>query len=169
VSTGNRGEREDQLVAILRERASRTLMFHQAVTDLAGLGPTDMKALDLARNEADLTAGRLAQITGLSTSATTAVLDRLERRGFVERRRDPADRRKVVVVATGRHDSVLGSIFGEVESFTREVLADYDEDQLALLAEFLERLNRGTERLTRQVTARPRINSARVGQRAVRD
>jgi DNA-binding MarR family transcriptional regulator len=156
VSAGNRDEREDQLVAVLRERASRTLMFHQAVTDLAG-------------NEADLTAGRLAQITGLSTSATTAVLDRLERRGFVERRRDPADRRKVVVVATGRHDSELGSIFREVESFTREVLADYDEDQLALLAEFLERLNRGTERLTRQVTARPRMSSAAVGQREVRD
>jgi DNA-binding MarR family transcriptional regulator len=169
LSAGNRGEREDQLVAVLRERASRTLMFHQAVTDLAGLGPTDMKALDLARSEEDLTAGRLAQITGLSTSATTAVLDRLERRGFVERRRDPADRRKVVVVATGRHDSELGSIFREVESFTREVLADYDEDQLALLAEFLERLNRGSERLTRQVTARPRIDSGAVGQRAVRD
>ncbi|MDT7598693.1 MAG: hypothetical protein QOK26_770 [Pseudonocardiales bacterium] len=169
MSAGNRSEREDQLVAVLRERASRTLMFHQAVTDLAGLGPTHMKALDLARNEDDLTAGRLAQITGLSTSATTAVLDRLERRGFVERRRDPTDRRKVVVVATGRHDSELGSIFREVESFTREVLADYDEDQLALLAEFLERLNRGTERLTRQVTARPRLSSAAVGQRPVRD
>jgi len=119
LSAVRRAEREDRLVAVLRERASRTLMFHQAVTELVGLGPTDMKALDLARAEQQLTAGRLAQITGLSTSATTAVLDRLERRGFVERRRDPHDRRKVVVVATGRHDAELGSIFARVEAFTR--------------------------------------------------
>lgn len=75
----------------MREQASRTLMFHQAVADRAGLGPTEMKALDLARSEDRLTAGRLAEVTGLSTSATTSLLDRLERRGFVERRRDPAD------------------------------------------------------------------------------
>lgn len=157
LSAVRRAAREDRLVAVLRERASRTLMFHQAVTELVGLGPTDMKALDLARAEQQLTAGRLAQITGLSTSATTAVLDRLERRGFVERRRDPHDRRKVVVVATGRHDGELGSIFASVEAFTREVMAGYDEDQLALVAEFVERLNEGGEALTRMVTERPRL------------
>jgi DNA-binding MarR family transcriptional regulator len=162
VPAGSRGEREDRLVGVLRERASRTLMFHRAVTDLVGLGPTDMKALDLARSEENLTAGRLAQVTGLSTSATTAVLDRLERRGFVERRRDPHDRRKVVVVATGRHESELRSIFGDVEAFAREVMADYGEDQLALFAEFLDRLNRGSEQLTRQVSALPRIESGPV-------
>jgi len=160
LSAVRRAAREDQLVAVLRERASRTLMFHQAVTELVGLGPTDMKALDLARAEEQLTAGRLAQVTGLSTSATTAVLDRLERRGFVERRRDPNDRRKVVVVATGHYDGELKELFARVEAFTREVMAGYDEDQLALLTEFLERLNRGGEALTRMVSEHPRIQPA---------
>ncbi|WP_051580433.1 MarR family winged helix-turn-helix transcriptional regulator [Pseudonocardia acaciae] len=142
----------DRLVDLMREHAGRTLMFHQAVTERVGLGPTDMKALDLARSESRLTAGRLAQVTGLSTSATTAVLDRLERRGFVERRRDPADRRKVVVVATGRHDEELGGIFATVEADTRALLAEYSEDELALITGFLTRLNSGAERLTRMLT-----------------
>lgn len=153
MSTATRAARVDRLVDVIREHVGRTLMFHQTVTERVGLGPTDMKALDLARSEAHLTAGRLAQVTGLSTSATTAVLDRLERRGFVERRRDPADRRKVVVVATGRHDEELGGIFARVEKQTREVLAEYDDAQLALITDFLTRLNGTAERLTRSLTA----------------
>ena len=143
-----------ELLEAMREQASRTLMFHQAITELVGLGPTDMKALDLARDEEHLTAGRLAQATGLSTSATTAVLDRLERRGFVRRQRDPTDRRKVVVVATGRHAEQLHGIFAALAERVREILADYDADQLALLLQLVQRLNRGAEELTRSVTAR---------------
>jgi DNA-binding MarR family transcriptional regulator len=142
-----------ELLAAMREQASRTLMFHQAVTDLVGLGPTDMKALDLARGEKYLTAGRLAEATGLSTSATTAVLDRLERRGFVRRERDPADRRKVVVVPTGRHDAELEPIFSRIADLTRQALDDYDEDQLALLVGFIQRLNATAQAVTRSITS----------------
>jgi DNA-binding MarR family transcriptional regulator len=142
-----------ELLEAMREQASRTLMFHQAITELVGLGPTDMKALDLARDEEHLTAGRLAQATGLSTSATTAVLDRLERRGFVRRERDPADRRKVVVVPTGRHDAELEPIFSRIADLTRQSLDDYDEDQLALLVGFIQRLNATAQAVTRSITS----------------
>lgn len=67
-----------------------------------------VKCLDLARGEPDLAAGRIAAATGLSASAVTSVLDRLERAGFIERVRDPADRRKVRVRSTGRHEAALG-------------------------------------------------------------
>ncbi len=146
----------DELLAALREQASRTLMFHQAVTEGVGLGPSDIKALDLARTEEGLTAGRLAQITGLSTSATTAVLDRLEQRGFVERRRDPTDRRRVVVVSTRRDEQEVGGIFADLETWVRDLLAGYDDDQLALLIEFTQRLNRESAERTRTLTSSPR-------------
>ncbi len=140
------------LMDALREQASRGLMFHQAVTERLGLGPTDMKALDLARNIPELTAGRLAQVTGLSASATTAVLDRLERRGFVRRRRDPVDRRRIVVEVTGQRNAQVEEIFEALAEHVLGVLAEYDEKQLDLLLGFVSRLNRESAALTRALT-----------------
>ncbi|WP_275408988.1 MarR family winged helix-turn-helix transcriptional regulator [Microbispora amethystogenes] len=100
-----------------------------------------MKCLNLARHETELTAGRLAELTGLSTSAVTALLDRLERGGFVERHRDTADRRKVLVRSTGRHEAVLTEIFGRVATAFASVADAYDDDQLELITGFVLRLN----------------------------
>ena len=100
--------RADLLAAmdqLLRDQASRVLVVHQAIADRFDLGPSDLKAVDLAsRGGPALTAGRIADATGLSNSAVTALLDRLERQGFIERRRDGADRRRVTVVSTGKHE-----------------------------------------------------------------
>lgn len=94
-----------------------------------------------------LTAGRLAEITGLSTSATTAALDRLERRGFIRRVRDDRDRRRVFVLSTGQHETETARLFSPLAAASTEILDYYTDDQLALLADFLERLNAANERL----------------------
>jgi DNA-binding MarR family transcriptional regulator len=65
-----------------RELSARTVLFHQAVADRLGIGITDHKCLDIAHRAAKgqtLTAGRLAEETGLTTGAITGVLDRLEK------------------------------------------------------------------------------------------
>src|SRR6201996_5277661 len=110
----DRDELLAQRARVSREGASRALMLHQAVADRFGLGPSDIKCLDLARDEPDLTAGRIAAVTGLSASAAPPVLDRLERAGLIERVRDTADRRKVRVRSTGRREAALGDVFTEV-------------------------------------------------------
>ncbi|WP_158550763.1 MarR family transcriptional regulator [Geodermatophilus sp. TF02-6] len=114
----------------------------------------------LARHEQALTAGRLAELTGLSTSATTAMLDRLERRGFLERRRDPDDRRKVVVAVTGRHVEELGGIFTELADTVRQVLDGYDDEQLQLLTDFVLRLNALAHERTSSLTGASVVDAA---------
>ncbi|MCD2191848.1 MarR family transcriptional regulator [Actinomycetospora endophytica] len=149
----SRDELLDGLLLGLREQASRTLMFHQAIAERAGLGPTDMKALDLARSEPTLTAGRLAAITGLSTSATTALLDRLERRGFVERRRDPTDRRKVVIVPVpDAGPAETAAVFGDIDTWVRSYLSDQDDRTLEFLVRFVADINTESARLTATIT-----------------
>lgn len=65
-----------------------------------GVNPTDGRCLDIIDNEGPLTAGRLAELSGLTTAAVTSVLDRLERAGYARRVRDDTDRRRVLVELT---------------------------------------------------------------------
>jgi DNA-binding MarR family transcriptional regulator len=146
----SRAELVDRLSELMRRASTYGLLIHQAIADQLGLIPTDLKCLDAARGERRLTAGRLAEITGLSTSATTAALDRLERRGFIRRVRDERDRRRVFVVSTGQHEIETARLFSPLAAATTEIMDDYDEDQLAFLADFLERLNAASERLISQ-------------------
>ena len=61
-----------------------------------GLHPTDVRALwVLAEPDAPRTAGELGVRLDLSSGAATRTVDRLERSGYVERVRDPGDRRRV--------------------------------------------------------------------------
>jgi DNA-binding MarR family transcriptional regulator len=119
-----------EMALVSREAAGRALMLHQAVASRFGLGPSDIKCLDLARDEPDLTAGRIAEATGLSASAVTSVLDRMERAGFIERVRGIEDRRKVFVRSTGRHEAAVGAVFAEVATGFAAVAARFSDEQL---------------------------------------
>jgi DNA-binding MarR family transcriptional regulator len=137
----SRAELTRQLMALVGRVPAAGLLVHQAIAERLGLIPTDLKCLDAARDEPPLTAGKLAEITGLSTSATTAALDRLEGRGYLTRVRDAADRRRVFVVSTGRHETEVARLFAPLAEAGRELLAGYDDAQLAVLADFLTKLS----------------------------
>src|SRR5690349_1487298 len=86
------------LVVLGRELSARTVLFHDAVASRVGLSATESKCLDIAvRSNEPLTAGKLADATGLTTGAITGVLDRLERAGFIRREKDENDRRQVLI------------------------------------------------------------------------
>src|SRR5271154_1800305 len=80
-----------------RRLSCETIMFHQSVADRLGLNVTDHKCLDFLLLHGASTAGELAQRSALTTGAITAVLDRLEKAGYVLREADPTDRRRVIV------------------------------------------------------------------------
>jgi DNA-binding MarR family transcriptional regulator len=136
--------RRDELVSaigeLLRTQSGLALVLHQAVADRFGLNPTDLKCLDRAARESALTAGRIAEVTGMSTSAVTALLDRLERRGFVERYREGTDRRRVFVRSTGRHEAKLAEIYQPLAEATTRILASFDERSLDVVRDVLSQL-----------------------------
>ena len=61
------------------------------------MNPTDLESLDILARHGPMTAGRLAEMTGLTTGAITGLVDRLERRGYARREPHPTDRRSVIV------------------------------------------------------------------------
>src|ERR1700753_1651661 len=80
-----------------RELGARSILFHQALASIAGVSVTDLKCLDYVDRMGDVTAGDLSRLTGLTTGAITAAVDRLEKAGLARRERSDSDRRKVYI------------------------------------------------------------------------
>jgi DNA-binding MarR family transcriptional regulator len=79
------------------------MVAHQAIADRFSLSPSDLKAVDLASRAGQaLTAGQIAEATGLSNSAATALPDRPEQQDIAERRRDPPTAAGLTVVGRAR-------------------------------------------------------------------
>ena len=136
-------ERKELVGALLHESrrmGTRTVVFHAAIAERLGLNPSDHKCADLICNETGpITAGRLAEITGLSTGAITGVVDRLERAGFVSRVTDADDRRRVVIRGTeGRSPDVRHLFRPMMEGMVR-LCENYSDEQLALIVGFMKR------------------------------
>lgn len=101
MTESRREEREpDTLSHALRElmRAS-----HEATIAMAArleLGVNDLAALDLLDLEGAMGPVELGARLGMRSASATALVDRLERAGHIERQRDSADRRRVTVTPT---------------------------------------------------------------------
>lgn len=125
-----------------RELSTRTVLIHQLLAERVGLGPSDHKCLELvlrADGARTMTAGRLSELTGLTTGAITGVLDRLERHGYVRREKDPHDRRQVHirVVPERLHD--LERAFEPFRQKWREVCASFSAQELRVVARYMQR------------------------------
>lgn len=83
----------------------------------------------------------LVEALGVDPSALVAILNDLERDNLVERRRDPADRRRHIVVITDAGGSVLTRVDAAMAAVERELLVHLDADEVATLHELLSRIN----------------------------
>jgi DNA-binding MarR family transcriptional regulator len=121
-----------------RELSARTLMFHAAIADKVGLSATEHKALDLLSRAGALTAGQLAELTGLTTGAVTGLVDRLEKVGFVKREKDPRDRRKVVILPmTDKMEREIVPLFASMGDRMQQLLSRYNAEELAVIHDFV--------------------------------
>jgi DNA-binding MarR family transcriptional regulator len=120
-----------------RRYLGAVVLFHQAAAESTGLGSTDFQALNLLDLHGSMRSGELARWTGLSTGATTRLIDRLESAGLVRRAADPSDRRKVLVEPTGLRPDGLMQAIAPARREIAEVFDGLDEHQLAgMLAYF---------------------------------
>ena len=109
----------------------------EAVALQFGLNRTDLRCLGILYRRGRVTAGELAEESGLTPGAITTVLDRLERGGYANRVPDPADRRRVLVVSTVATREIGARIQGEVELAARRLLEGRDAAELTVIRDFL--------------------------------
>jgi DNA-binding MarR family transcriptional regulator len=152
----------DELINEVRRSQNATDRFDQAVADALGLNRTDMRCLDVLQREGPVTAGRLAEATGLTTGAMTVALDRLERSGYARRVRDGADRRRVVVELTPDVFREPSRFYAEHAAMSERLYQRYTLEQLELLLEFVRQ---GRELNERQAAVLEQENRAGAGDR----
>jgi DNA-binding MarR family transcriptional regulator len=142
--TRARNARLEAVERRIREVTRLTLVFSEQMASQLGVSTTDLECLNLVATGVDVTAGDLAARTGLTTGAITGAIDRLEEAGLVERRRDDADRRKVIVAeksATWRAHPSSELMRKTVAG----VLTRFDDEQLAFLDQALGELCEAAE------------------------
>jgi DNA-binding MarR family transcriptional regulator len=138
-----RADRQAELSALVRLYQRDIDRFDQAVADRLGINRTDLRCLDILTDEAGsgrrVTPKELAEKSGMSPSAITTVLDRLERAGYARRVRDDVNRRRVLVALTPRLAKLTEDIFAPVAAAGRAHVASYGDDEIELLLGFFAR------------------------------
>lgn len=114
--------------------------------------------MSLLERAGPLTAGEIADRTGLATPSVTALVDRLERRGFVRRVRDPSDRRRVIVEPSAEGVAKIAPLFELPKRSLARLYANYTAEELEVILDFL---TRSTERLRNETAKLTRLEARR--------
>ena len=134
-----------ELGAALQRYQRSVQSYDDAVGRALGLGPADLRCLDWLV-DGPKTAGVLAGATGLRPAATTALLDRLEARGLVERVRDDRDRRRVLVAMTEEGMRSTYAMYAPLVDEGQRLLGRYTVAELEAARELLEAMREMTDR-----------------------
>ncbi|WP_281275530.1 MarR family winged helix-turn-helix transcriptional regulator [Leptospira sarikeiensis] len=128
----------ESILTSSKDLGTVSILFHQTIADRLGLHITDHKCVDLLFTHGPQTAGEIAKTMGLSTGSVTSLIDRLEKKGLVERKNDPEDRRKVRVFLTQDLAALqkIGILFESLAKSVWEQLSSYTADELKIILDY---------------------------------
>lgn len=138
--TDRKHDRADVIAeAILVVRAFQNAqdVFDDAAVDVLGINRSDGRCLDILDHQGPLTAGELARRADLSSAAITALVDRMERAGYLTRVRDTVDRRRVLIAGTEQAQDKCSAIWGPIEKESTTFLGGFTDKELQLVMRFM--------------------------------
>lgn len=121
---------------------TNVLMVH-AIAQHVGLSATEFECASLIQDYGPFTAGELARRCHITTGGMTGMIDRLERRGFVQREADPNDRRRVLVRAIENDEArdKVRKLYGPLQRSFNELIDSYSDEELAVIVGFMRKTN----------------------------
>lgn len=148
--------RAKEEVLVGRELSTAIVLFHEAVAVRLGMTAAEWKCFGLLDLYGACTAGRLAQLSGLTTGAITGVVDRLERAGHVRRVKHPKDRRSVIIqpVAFREVRARVAPVFESLGAAMRKVSSHFTGEQMVAVGEYLRRTTEALRGETAKLTAK---------------
>jgi DNA-binding MarR family transcriptional regulator len=143
MSTPREESTHDALVAevdrCVRRAGAQSVLTSRAIAERFGLHSSDLEALDVIFLQGESSPSELADATGLTSGAMTALLDRLERAGYVERHSDPDDRRRVRVRPIPEAIEPIEAAYAGIQRRMFALWSSYSARDLRVIAEFLTR------------------------------
>ena len=136
---GPRRELVLEVQAALRGLHAAVDTLSQTVADRLGVNRTDVRCIQMLGQFGPLTAGQLAEASGLTTGAVTTVIDRLEKTGFARRVRDEVDRRRIYVELTPSASQQMAAIYRDLLINSAAMMANYSDESLMLIRDFVHR------------------------------
>jgi DNA-binding MarR family transcriptional regulator len=137
---------EEKLSNLVREHSSAVLRHAAATAKRMGLEASELAALEHLQAAGAINQKRLGERLSKSPGAITAMIDRLERKGYVERIPNPEDRRSALVNITkaGIEES-LRHLWPYIEDM-KGVEEGFSEEERAVVARFLRAATQATQR-----------------------
>jgi DNA-binding MarR family transcriptional regulator len=138
-----------------RQISDATILMHEAIARKAGLTGTDHKYLNIIVDKGTITAGELANLTGLTTGAVTGVIDRFEKKKLVKREFDKTDRRKILIVPnTAKVRKLFANSHLDLGAQIANLLAKFTDEEVDAIARYLNAtvdiMNNITNRLNKR-------------------
>ena len=144
---------ERQALGAAAEFGMNTVLFRNAMGRKLGLNITDSQCLSiLGIKGGTSTPTELAHYTGLTTGSTTAMLDRLEKAGFITRIPNPKDRRGVLIQINHQKSAeTMKPMVAGIQKAHRDLMASYSIQELQTIADFLTRFTDNVKIHTREI------------------
>jgi DNA-binding MarR family transcriptional regulator len=130
-------ELEADALMAARDSGIATILFRNALAKKFGLNLTESLCLTLLGTTGISSPTELSRQIGLTTGATTALLDRLEKRKFIRRKPNPADRRGVLIEFDEDYAKAAQEAVAGIQAAHRELIARYSAEELAVITDFL--------------------------------
>lgn len=118
--------------------AYTSIQMHESIARNAGFSATDHKYLGFFLQKGNLTAGELAELTGLTTGAITGLIDRFEKKNLVKRQFDSSDRRKVIIVPDSKKMiKLFEPYYKEFQTETEKLIASFSLEEIKIIEAFI--------------------------------
>jgi DNA-binding MarR family transcriptional regulator len=146
-----------------RKVSTQTVFLHQAIAQSFGLNATDTKCVDLILSQpaGSVTAGQLADMTGLTTGAITHILDRLEKRQIIARVRDTRDRRRIFIGVNPQSLEPLLPRYEAIGKAFTELVDQYGDAELQLICDYMEKASAVAQQLLTNMSAGAQSRSSK--------
>ena len=139
MTTNTKADVKQRVILAARQYGISNVLFRNLVGGQLGVNVTDMECLGLVMHKGLATPTELSRYTGLSSGATTAMLDRLEKSGLIARQPNPDDRRGTIIVLAKTGTEKVAPWFASVRKAQDELVSSYSADELRLILDFFER------------------------------
>jgi DNA-binding MarR family transcriptional regulator len=124
----------------LRSFTTSAVLAANSVAQKVGMGMNELKCAEFLVRMGPMSAGKLAELAGLTTGAITGIVDRLEKAGWAKRVADPTDRRRVIVHPGPQDTATVDELYTDYMDSLSALLEDYSDSELVLITGFIDGL-----------------------------